>query len=170
MAEDILKTDSLTFEEVIKYKDLYDECRWLNDNITNGGALHIVCEDGNYEDGHLDYCINYIESGEYENNYEYACHADRQLKLAKDLRAIPEEHREMVNSGCTITEKLFDRIYEQDDHVINIEMALKEVCALFDQADREGADKDVPEGVRYINVSDTLANQISSKLKELLNG
>lgn len=170
MAEDILKTDSLSFEQVIEYEDLYKECLWLEGNITNGGALHIVCEDGNYEDDHLDYCIGNIESGEYEKDNEFACDADRQLKLAKGLRSIPENHREMVCTGTTITEKLFDRIYDQDEFVINMEMALREVCAIFDQADRDGANEDTPEGVRYIQISDTLANRISSKLKELLNG
>jgi hypothetical protein len=37
-------------------------------------------------------------------------------------------------------------------------------------ADRMGASTDSPEGARYINISDTLANQIADKLIEIAKG
>lgn len=36
----------------------------------------------------------------------------------------------------------------------------------FDKAKRMGNDKDVPEGSGYIQISDTLAKQISNELRE----
>jgi hypothetical protein len=38
----------------------------------------------------------------------------------------------------------------------------------LDSAQRQGSDKDAPEGTRYIIISDTLAKQISSRLVEIV--
>lgn len=43
---------------------------------------------------------------------------------------------------------------------------LREYADLLDKAPRMGSDQDTPEGSRYIAVSDTLARQIASDLRE----
>jgi len=45
---------------------------------------------------------------------------------------------------------------------------LKDLADSFDSADRLGNVKDEPEGVRYIQMSDTLAHEISSKLMKIV--
>lgn len=45
---------------------------------------------------------------------------------------------------------------------------LLELARELDDADRMGADEDVPEGVRYIQLSDTLAGMIAVVLREIV--
>lgn len=45
---------------------------------------------------------------------------------------------------------------------------IEEVIEVLKSAKRIGAEKDEPEGVRYIQISDTLANQLVGKLEEYL--
>ncbi len=44
---------------------------------------------------------------------------------------------------------------------------LDEIADSLDKADREGADKDTPEGARYIIMSDTLARQIAETMRQV---
>ena len=84
---------------------------------SNGGCLHIITEDGNYEDGHIEYCIEYIESGEWRKYHgEYVSEEDaiNQLNIAKQLRKLTKWEREMVNSGCTINEDVFNFLMNGD--------------------------------------------------------
>lgn len=61
--------------------------------------------------------------------------------------------------------------------IINIEATEKPPVALylaqlandFDNASRFGSEEDVPEGERYIVMSDTLARQIATELREYTN-
>ena len=45
---------------------------------------------------------------------------------------------------------------------------IDDIIKVLDNSERQGADVDMPEGTRYITISDTLAKKISSKLKDLL--
>ncbi len=45
---------------------------------------------------------------------------------------------------------------------------VEEVIEVLKNAKRIGAEKDNPEGVRYIQISDTLANQLIEKLEKYL--
>jgi len=47
-------------------------------------------------------------------------------------------------------------------------MDLKDVIDAFNQAYRMGTEKDIPEGSRYIQISETLLNEIIEALKEEL--
>jgi len=76
---------------------------------SNGGCLHIVTEDGNYEDSDIDYCIDSIESGrwrEYHGEYVSEEDAINQLNIAKQLRELTKWEREMVNNGCAMEQAL----------------------------------------------------------------
>ena len=44
---------------------------------------------------------------------------------------------------------------------------LKKISELLDNAKRYGTEKDEPEGSRYIQISDTLARQLSEDLKRI---
>ncbi len=46
-------------------------------------------------------------------------------------------------------------------------MDLTEIIKTLRIADRIGAEKDVPEGTRYIQLSDTLANEIADDLERI---
>ena len=46
---------------------------------------------------------------------------------------------------------------------------LLELADILDNAYREGTSIDSPEGCRYIKISDTLARQISERLREYYN-
>ena len=84
---------------------------------SNGGCLHIITEDGNYEDGHIDYCIEYIESGAWrEHHSEWVTEeeAQNQLNIAKQLRGLSEWEREMVDNGTTMNEDVFNALYNLD--------------------------------------------------------
>lgn len=47
--------------------------------------------------------------------------------------------------------------------------AAEVVAQVLLEADRLGADEDRPEGARYIQISDTLANQLAKRLLEAAN-
>ena len=44
---------------------------------------------------------------------------------------------------------------------------IEDMIEVLDKSIRSGADVDMPEGTRYITISDTLAKQLSSRLKKL---
>lgn len=44
---------------------------------------------------------------------------------------------------------------------------LLEIAKELDDSVRLGADKDVPEGVRYIKISDTLARELAIKIRSI---
>lgn len=44
---------------------------------------------------------------------------------------------------------------------------VEDMIRVLDKSTREGADVDMPEGARYIKISDTLAKQLSARLKKL---
>jgi hypothetical protein len=46
---------------------------------------------------------------------------------------------------------------------------VEEIIEILKNAHRHGAEKDEPEGARYIVISDTLANRLVKELKEYLD-
>ncbi len=79
------------------------------------GALHIILEDGNYEDHHIQYCIDYVESGAYQREKHATDPAltERQLAFARNLLPLTPEYREMVCENKCITEELFEHIHNE---------------------------------------------------------
>ena len=55
----------------------------------------------------------------------------------------------------------------ENSDVADFKVYLKDLANSLDGAERIGAAKDVPEGVRYVQFSDTLARIISSKLRDI---
>jgi len=49
-------------------------------------------------------------------------------------------------------------------------MKLSDIIKIFQTAQRIGRDKDFPEGVRYIQISDTLAIEIEEELINIEGG
>lgn len=109
----------LTLEQAALLYPLYKEIKWIEDLEINGGALHIVVEDGNYEDGSIKWCIDHIKSGNYKReNDELDYPIDltpediqRQLDIAEALMQLTEEQREMVCGGFTHTEYVFNALH-----------------------------------------------------------
>jgi len=105
----------------------YEEIRHMRAMIEwlenfNGGALHIVIEDGNYEDEDVQWCRDYISSGEYKKNlaewgyyYPDDMRIDEQLQLAQELLELTEQEREMICENSFITERLFDYLFNGED-------------------------------------------------------
>ena len=56
--------------------------------------------------------------------------------------------------------------FEEKDKVIR--EAIQALVDILKNADRLGTDKDEPEGARYIQISDTLANYMITQLEEYL--
>lgn len=84
---------------------------------SNGGCLHIITEDGNYDDDCIDYCIKSIESGDWrEHHSEWVTEEDavNQLSIAKQLRELTEWEREMVCNGDTMNEDVFNFLMSGD--------------------------------------------------------
>ena len=65
----------------------------------------------------------------------------------------------------TVIDSSANKVVLQDTKTERIVSAAKLVAALFDNAKRCGQPKDYPEGNRFVIFSDTLANQISSWLR-----
>lgn len=59
-----------------------------NDNPA-GGLLHIILDDGNTEDRHLDWNENYIKTEESENSMAATC-----LSMIEILRPLTEQQRD----------------------------------------------------------------------------
>ncbi len=57
-----------------------------------------------------------------------------------------------------------------EDWIQAAEAALTHVESALMMADRDGAKTDSPEGVRYIKISDTMANELSSGIRMVLDG
>ena len=116
-ARDFLDDNILEFSDVLKHKELHDLAKWCDDELINGSALHIIIEDGNYLNSNVDYCLEYILSGEWESNEEaYPVLANEKVKLLRILelmKPLTVEKREMIIEGSTITNKLFDLLYNQ---------------------------------------------------------
>ena len=107
----------LSFDQVAVLIPLRKAIMWLENEQINGGALHIVVEDGNYEDSNIEFCIKNIESGEYaKSNKKWGMDISpedvaKQLEIAKALMKLSENVRGMVCEGCGLTEELFNHLY-----------------------------------------------------------
>ena len=114
-------------------------CKYFNKNVVcvrklvdylyndlgerSGGLLHIVLDDGNLEDEHIKYCLNYIEEPENTDR------KDKQicLEIAKTLLKMSMYERNLVYydealcqgncQKCVITDTL-DDIENDDDFEI----------------------------------------------------
>ena len=116
-ATEFLNNNILEFSEVQAHKELHELSLWCEDELCGGAALHIIIEDGNYNDSSVDYCLNYMESGEWgkdcaEHGYSYSDDDNKKmLRVLELMKPLSEEKREMVMEGKTITEELFDLLY-----------------------------------------------------------
>ena len=103
--------ETLSLDQVKTFTPIITEAIRLQDNLVNGGALHIILEDGNYGDGHVAYCVDFIESGAYAKEV-WCDHKElgKQLAFVRALVPLTEQQREMVCEGKTVTERLFDLV------------------------------------------------------------
>ena len=103
--------ETLSLKQVQAFLPIITEASRLQDSLCNGGALHIILEDGNYGDDCVAYCVEFIESGAYAKE-KWCDHKeiDAQLAFARALVPLTEQQREMVCEGKTATERLFDLV------------------------------------------------------------
>lgn len=71
MGIELVKDDLIRWKELLytdpTFKMIYEE--YVEQNIT-GGSLHIVLDDGNNEDDHIEFCFNYAkEHGDVAGMY-----------------------------------------------------------------------------------------------------
>jgi len=115
--------DLMDFDRCVELQHIRKLCKEHEDNVINGGALHIVTEDGNYEDDCVQECIDYIESGEYKKRCDQSMDYDeegerKQLILAKELIKLTEFERSCVIDGNTVSEEAFNRLYNEDSELV----------------------------------------------------
>jgi GAF domain-containing protein len=103
--------ETLSLKQVQAYLPIIAEASRLQGSLCNGGALHIILEDGNYGDDCVAYCVEFIESGAYAKE-QWCDHKEiaNQLAFARALVPLTEQQREMVCEGKTATERLFDLV------------------------------------------------------------
>ena len=119
-AREFLDKNILSFDDAVNNKELRDLALWCEENFCNGGAIHIIIEDGNYEDSDIEYCLNSIVSGEWSDlckkhgwNEDTKEHNDNMLRVLELMKPLTEEKREMILEGKTTTEDLFDILYNK---------------------------------------------------------
>ncbi len=108
---------TVSFDRVLELASLRALLIEHDNTQSNGGCLHIITDDGNYDDGSIDYCIKYIESGDWrEHHSEWVTEEDaiNQLDIAKQLRELTEWEREMVDQGSTMNEDVCDFLMNGD--------------------------------------------------------
>lgn len=119
MSNEIFFGQFMPFDRCIELSELRADILWAEE-LPHGGALHILVEDGDVEDAGIEYCINRIESGEYEQDLvsEGASvesrDIPRQLKIVKHLQRLTFYERQMVNNGTTMTEEVFDYLFNHE--------------------------------------------------------
>lgn len=98
---------------LLSYADIRKEVLWVEANYSGGGALHLPIE-GDFENSHIQYHIDNMESGDWAGYAEDVKEADKErfLKLAYDLLAMKEPYRELILLGSTVTEDVWDKIYD----------------------------------------------------------
>jgi hypothetical protein len=114
---DAIDAKTMTFDRCIELAPLRALLIEHEKTASNGGCLHIITEDGNYDDSCIDYCIESIESGEWRKHHaEWVTEEEalNQLAIAKQLRELTEWEREMVDNGTTMNEDVFNCLYNLD--------------------------------------------------------
>jgi len=118
-AHAFLDKNILSYDVAIANIELVELVKWADTNLCNGAALHIIIEDGNYEDDCVEHCENYINSGEWDKDcakHDYSYQPEDNEKMSRILellKPLSEETREMLCNQTTITEDLFDLLYNQ---------------------------------------------------------
>ena len=114
----------LGFNQMVILLPLWEEIQWLESVDTGFGGLRLVLDKGNNEKSHVQYSLDFIESGEYREimHEKGSCwkmfsddDIERQLNIAKALIQLPETVIQMVCRSLTLTEELFDHLYNTDD-------------------------------------------------------
>ena len=113
----LIDNEMAELDVLLSYADIRKEVLWVEENYKGGGALHLPIEDGDIDDGNIQYHIDNMEAGIWDG---YAADVkeddrDRFLKLAKDLLAIKMPYRELIINGSYITERLFNYLYNEDE-------------------------------------------------------
>ena len=114
---DWLDENIICFGLIRQNEELITLFDWADNELCNGAALHIVIEDGNYEDSNIDFCENYITSGEWgeqckKHGWSYTTEDNtKMLRIIELMKPLSKEQREMLHGGKVITEDLFDLLY-----------------------------------------------------------
>lgn len=112
----LIDSEMAELDMLLSYADIRREILWVEGKYKGGGALHLPIEDGNFEDEHIQYHIDIMESGIWDGYAEDVDSIDRErfLKLAKDLLKMKKPYRELIINGLYITEKLFNLLYNSE--------------------------------------------------------
>jgi len=95
----------LSYDVALANVELAELIKWATINLNNGGALHLILEEHDYSDDAVRW-----SRGDTEENSETKEKMSRIIELLKPLS---EEQREMICERKTITEDLFDLLYNQ---------------------------------------------------------
>ena len=98
----------LSYDVALANVELAELIKWATINLNNGGELHIILEDQNYDDSCLAHCESNLESGGEHN--------EKMSRIIELLKPLSEETREMICERKTMTEDLFNLLYNQASH------------------------------------------------------
>jgi len=95
----------LSYDVALANVELAELIKWATINLNNDGVLHILLEDGDYDDSCLANLEGSLEVGGKDN--------EKISRIIELLKPLSEEVREMICERKTITEDLFDLLYNQ---------------------------------------------------------
>lgn len=113
---DAIDSQTMSFDRVLELAELRKMILIHDNEENNGGMLHIVTEDGNTEDDNIEWCITYMESESWKEHHGDTTpeRHEKQLLLAKELLKLTSYERKMVIGGNTMSEGVFDLLYNID--------------------------------------------------------
>ncbi len=115
---DAVSDRMITFGRVLELAQLRADLIAHDKLGHNGGLLHIVTEDGNYEDSNIDYCLEQLRSDDWKSGYwgDVLTAEDiaSQLCIAERLRELTVFERECVVDGTTMVEDLYNFLMNGD--------------------------------------------------------
>jgi len=114
-ARQFLDKNIFSLDKILELAELRKLLLWASDNLPIHSPLHIIVEDGNYDDSDVDFC-SLATMDSYWREKLSPEDIQECKKIIKLLRPLTPEQREMVDTGTVITEDLHNLLYNQCAH------------------------------------------------------
>lgn len=110
-----MKIELADLDKLLSYAHARKLVLWAESLDIGGGALHVVIEDGNFDDRSIQWCLDQMLAGKWEGYASLVKEWDRPkfVELAQELLAMPILYRELIICGGTVTEQVFDLLHDR---------------------------------------------------------